>query len=549
MDAADYLRGHPRACRDLTAVRRRCAYAVVRRVFEDGAYADRAFRAEAQRLGLDGRDRAFAMRLAYGDGAAPAHARPRDRAALGSPAGAARPAGARRAAARRSTSSLFMDGVADHAAVSECVDLAKARRQPRARPRQRRAAPRRARGARPLLDELADATPPEAALLHSHPDWVARAVVGGSSGADDARAPDGARQRARRERGARQHAAHDRAEVVERARAGRRRGRRRRRSSPRRVVLTRPFDLHGSPLFERGALMPQSRASMLVARAVDPQPGRARARPVRRAGRQDDAPRGADGRRGRGRRGRARPRSARASVAAQLPSASARACVEVVVGDAAEPAFGSGFDRVLVDPPCSDLGTLQSRPDARWRKTRSRWRSWPRSRRRILDAGGAGAAAGRPARVLHLHDQPGRERAPDRSAAGRSAEFRPRSRARPAGSFRLCPHRDRTDGFFIATLREGHERHTGQRAADARRERDVRAGPAVPELRRAVAAPDAARRAATAASTACVRFQLMAYCPTCGEHSTIVRMSDSQDLVCVQLRRVDAEAGIGSGRC
>ena len=35
-------------------------------------------------------------------------------------------------------------------------------------------------------------------------------------------------------------------------------------------------------------------------------------------------------------------------------------------------AIGSGFDRVLVDPPCSDLGTLQSRPDARWRKTRSR---------------------------------------------------------------------------------------------------------------------------------------------------------------------------------
>ena len=29
-----------------------------------------------------------------------------------------------------------------------------------------------------------------------------------------------------------------------------------------------------------------------------------------------------------------------------------------------------------------------------------------------------------------------------------------------------------------------------------------------------------------------VRFQLMAYCPTCGEHSTMVRVSDSQDLVC-----------------
>ena len=45
---------------------RRCAYTVVRRVFEQGSYADRAFRSEADRLKLDGRDRAFAMSLAYG---------------------------------------------------------------------------------------------------------------------------------------------------------------------------------------------------------------------------------------------------------------------------------------------------------------------------------------------------------------------------------------------------------------------------------------------------------------------------------------------------
>ncbi len=29
-----------------------------------------------------------------------------------------------------------------------------------------------------------------------------------------------------------------------------------------------------------------------------------------------------------------------------------------------------------------------------------------------------------------------------------------------------------------------------------------------------------------------VRFQLMSYCPTCGDHSTMVRMRDSQDQVC-----------------
>ena len=43
---------------------RRAAYEVVRRVFEDDAYADRALRSASE--GLDERDRAFARRLAYG---------------------------------------------------------------------------------------------------------------------------------------------------------------------------------------------------------------------------------------------------------------------------------------------------------------------------------------------------------------------------------------------------------------------------------------------------------------------------------------------------
>nr|MBA3381042.1 16S rRNA (cytosine(967)-C(5))-methyltransferase RsmB [Actinomycetota bacterium] len=43
---------------------RRAAYQVLRRVFEDDAYADHAFRSAA--AGLDERDRALAQRLAYG---------------------------------------------------------------------------------------------------------------------------------------------------------------------------------------------------------------------------------------------------------------------------------------------------------------------------------------------------------------------------------------------------------------------------------------------------------------------------------------------------
>ena len=45
---------------------RACALAVLVRVFEEGAWADRALHGEARRLGLDARDRALATRLTYG---------------------------------------------------------------------------------------------------------------------------------------------------------------------------------------------------------------------------------------------------------------------------------------------------------------------------------------------------------------------------------------------------------------------------------------------------------------------------------------------------
>ncbi len=59
-------------------------------------------------------------------------------------------------------------------------------------------------------------------------------------------------------------------------------------------------------------------------------------------------------------------------VAADLQMHRARLIqgVPVVVGDAAEPPFrATGFDRVLIDAPCSGLGALRRRADARWRIT------------------------------------------------------------------------------------------------------------------------------------------------------------------------------------
>ena len=43
--------------------------------------------------------------------------------------------------------------------------------------------------------------------------------------------------------------------------------------------------------------------------------------------------------------------------------------VTVLTADGRDPGLEQGFDRVLVDAPCSGLGALRRRPEARWRKT------------------------------------------------------------------------------------------------------------------------------------------------------------------------------------
>ena len=136
-------------------------------------------------------------------------------------------------------------------------------------------------------------------------------------------------------------------------------------------------------------------------------------------------------------------------------------CVEVVVGDARDD-HGSGYDRVLVDAPCSGLGTLSGRPDLRWRATPERIEELAGLQREIL---AAAARAVRPGGTIVYStctiSPRENEQVVDAILAAHT-ELRPDDLQSDAPLWKhpsvphhllLLPHRDGTDGFFIARLR------------------------------------------------------------------------------------------------
>ncbi len=103
---------------------RAVAYAVVRRVFEQEAWADRALHGEVARAGLDARDRALATQLAYGVVQRAATLDHVIERLARRPVARLEPAVL--AALRLGAFQLaFLDGIAAHAAVGESVELAK----------------------------------------------------------------------------------------------------------------------------------------------------------------------------------------------------------------------------------------------------------------------------------------------------------------------------------------------------------------------------------------------------------------------------------------
>jgi 16S rRNA (cytosine967-C5)-methyltransferase len=296
---------------------RRAAFEVVRRVFEEDAYADRALTSAVE--GLDERDRGLAQRLAYGT---VQRARTLD---FGIEQLGKRPVRKLdppvRTALRLGAYQLAWTELPVHAVVDDAVELVRAARRERAVPFTNAVMRRLAQGFRGLVASL-----PEGPVKHSYPDWIAE-VWTRDLGAEAALEL----MRAQNEPPALEvHA-----------------------TEP----VGEPTDVPGAYVVERvdpSRMRAMSRASQLAALVVGSQEGErvldACAAPGGKTLLMHGEVTAVEVHPGRARR-----------LADEMPPN-----VRVVNADVRE-LDEAGFDRALVDAPCSGLGVLARRPDLRWR--------------------------------------------------------------------------------------------------------------------------------------------------------------------------------------
>ena len=453
----------------MIAPARALAFETIRATFEQDLHTERFFREAADSRELEGRERAQAQRLAYGAvqrrgtaDAAIEHLAERSPRLLDPPVIAALRLGLYEL--------LFADGTPDHAAVDQAVELVKGAGAAHAaglvNAVLRRATRERARLKSDLLDD--DSTPERAAIAHSAPLWLAR-MWWRELGAESARPllaacnePAEFALRLNTLRTDRDSLLGELREAgVEAAPA----------VGP--WPLAAPEEIvvagrTGGVVPERiaaGELTPQSRGSAAVVEVLDPQPGEHVLDLCAGPGIKTGQIAARMGDRGEVISVEQDPERAE-EVAAQARRFSLRS-VTVIEADAAATGMASGFDRVLVDPPCSDLGALASRPDARWRKS-------PRTVERLAELQGGvllrGVGALRPGGTLvystcTISRQEGEDRVAALTVAAEAGEAPSFSLddlgllapdlASPhdARCLQTRPDRDCTTGFFLCRLK------------------------------------------------------------------------------------------------
>jgi 16S rRNA (cytosine967-C5)-methyltransferase len=385
----------------LIAPARRAAYEVVRRVFEEEAYADRALASAVE--GLDDRDRALAQRLAYGtvqrartldfgiDRLGKRPVRKLDAPVL--------------ASLRLGAYQLAFTDQAEHAVVDDAVELVRAARLERAVPFANAVMRRLQQGFRGLVASL-----PDGPVKLSYPDWIWE-IFQRDFGEADAisllsaqNEPPALEVRA--------------AEAV-----------------------GVPTDVPGAyqvDIVDISAMRPMSRASQLAALVVG----------------SEDGERILDGCAAPG----GKTAMLRGEVTAvELHPGRARALsesagpnVHVVNTDLRE-LDERDFDRALVDAPCSGLGVLARRPDLRWRA-----RPLPELQLELLQAAAERTKPGGTI-VYSVCTLNADENEAIVDASGLAVEPLgeewPRYAHPKRPEFLLTrPDRDRTSGFFIARL-------------------------------------------------------------------------------------------------
>jgi 16S rRNA (cytosine967-C5)-methyltransferase len=458
----------------MIAPARLLAFETIRATFEQDAHTERAFREAADQRGLDSRERAQAQRLAFGavqrrgtTDAALERLVDRPLRELDPPVTAALRLGMYEL--------LFADGTPDHAAVDQAVELVKqggaAHASGLVNAVLRRAIRERESLTSALLTD--DSTADAAAVAHSAPLWLAQ-MWWRELGADSARSLLAACNQPA-ELGARTNTlVSDRGTLlaklgeagVEATEAGGAWPL----AAPEEIVISGRTGEAVPELVAGGELTPQSRGSAAVVEVLDPRPsehvldlcagpgiktGQIAARMGDRGeviSVENDAERATE-------------------VAAQARRLGLRSVtvLELNASTGMAPGF---FDRVLLDPPCSDLGALASRPDARWRKSPATIERLAGEQAELLRRG---LEALRPGGVLvystcTVSRRENEDQIAALAAAAEAGEV-PAFKVEDLGSrapglaasadprcLQVRPDRDRTTGFFICRLRRDDDR-------------------------------------------------------------------------------------------